>query len=100
LLLLDEPTSALDSETERDVMDAVHDLRGGTTIVAVAHRLSAVRNADVIHVIDGGRRVQTGTWAEVTEPGTVFAALWAMQTEERPGSRRDGPMASADPAAT
>jgi ATP-binding cassette, subfamily C, bacterial len=62
LLILDEATSALDSENERRVFDAIHRLHGSTTIVIITHRLSTVVDADLIHVFDEGRLVQTGTW--------------------------------------
>ena len=60
LLLLDEATSALDSEFERLIQTAIHQLRGRMTIVIVAHRLSTVRDADKVLVIEGGRIVESG----------------------------------------
>ncbi len=60
LLVLDEATSALDSEFERLIQTAIHQLRGRMTIVVVAHRLSTVRDADKILVIEGGRIVESG----------------------------------------
>ncbi|HYN94479.1 MAG TPA: ABC transporter ATP-binding protein [Pilimelia sp.] len=66
LLVLDESTSALDTEHERDVRAALAALRGRLTVVVIAHRLSAVRDADRIAVLDAGRLVETGTWAELT----------------------------------
>lgn len=62
LLILDEATSALDSEHERRIQDAIDALHHQMTIVIITHRLSTVRNADVIHVLDGGRLVESGTW--------------------------------------
>ena len=60
LLLLDEATSALDSENERFVQEAIEKLHGELTIVVIAHRLSTVRNADQVVVLDGGRVVESG----------------------------------------
>jgi ABC-type multidrug transport system fused ATPase/permease subunit len=50
------------------------------TIVIITHRLSTIRNADVIHVMDGGRLVETGTWqALIARPGSRFSELWQAQ---------------------
>ena len=65
LLVLDEATSALDGETEANISDAVHALRGSTTVVMIAHRLSTVRNADIVVYMDGGKVLATGTFDEV-----------------------------------
>ena len=62
VLLLDEATSALDSEHERRIQDAIERLHGRVTIVVITHRLTTVREADVIHVLDGGRLVESGSW--------------------------------------
>jgi ABC-type multidrug transport system fused ATPase/permease subunit len=65
LLVLDEATSALDGETEANISDAVHALRGSTTVVVIAHRLSTVRNADIVVYMDGGKVLARGTFDEV-----------------------------------
>lgn len=65
VLVLDEATSALDTGTEREVMEAVESLHGTRTIIIVAHRLSTMARCDVLHRIDRGRIVQSGTFAEV-----------------------------------
>jgi ATP-binding cassette, subfamily C, bacterial len=65
LLVLDEATSALDSENEERIYRAILDLHGEMTIVIITHRLSTVRNADLIHVLDAGRLVASGTWSEL-----------------------------------
>ncbi len=65
LLVLDEATSALDGETEADVSEAIHALKGATTVVMVAHRLSNVRNADLVVYMDKGKVLAKGTFDEV-----------------------------------
>jgi ATP-binding cassette subfamily B protein len=75
VLLLDEATSALDSETERAVQDALDQLAEGRTTIAIAHRLSTVRDADEIVVLDGGRIVERGRHDELLEQGGRYAAL-------------------------
>jgi ATP-binding cassette subfamily C protein len=82
LLVLDEATSALDSESERIVMDAIAELRGHMTILIVAHRLSTLRDADRICLMEDGRIVETGGWSELLAHGSRFSALWRMQTAE------------------
>ncbi|MGQ0732588.1 MAG: ABC transporter ATP-binding protein [Acidobacteriota bacterium] len=62
LLILDEATSALDSENERRIQKAIEGLHERVTIVIITHRLSTVRHADVIHVVEQGRIVESGTW--------------------------------------
>jgi ATP-binding cassette subfamily C protein len=76
LLILDEATSALDSENERRIQKAIERLHGTVTILVITHRLSTVRRADVIHVLEGGRLVESGDWeALVAEEGGRFRAL-------------------------
>lgn len=65
LLLLDEPTSALDSETESLVVSALAPLRGEVTVIVVAHRYSAVRDADMVVFLEQGRVCAVGSWEEV-----------------------------------
>jgi ABC-type multidrug transport system fused ATPase/permease subunit len=65
LLVLDEATSALDAETERLVSDSIGQLRGSTTILMVAHRLSTVKSADIVVYIDNGTIVASGSFDEV-----------------------------------
>ena len=65
LLVLDEATSSLDGETEASISDAIHALRGSTTVVIIAHRLSTVRNADKVVYLSNGKVLATGTFEEV-----------------------------------
>ena len=65
LLVLDEATSALDGETEAIISQAIHELRGSTTVVMIAHRLSTVRNADVVIYMSEGKVVTSGSFPEV-----------------------------------
>jgi ATP-binding cassette, subfamily B, bacterial len=65
ILLLDEPTSALDAATEADVIEALERLMRGRTTLIIAHRLSTARNADRIVVLEGGRVVEEGSYADL-----------------------------------
>jgi ABC-type multidrug transport system fused ATPase/permease subunit len=64
-LVLDEATSSLDGETEVGISEAIRALKGSTTVVMIAHRLSTVRDADVVVYLDKGRILATGTFEEV-----------------------------------
>jgi len=69
LLILDEATSNLDSENERRIQSAIEELHRQMTILVITHRLSTIRGADVIHVLEQGRLVESGTWDTLVAEG-------------------------------
>jgi ATP-binding cassette subfamily B protein/subfamily B ATP-binding cassette protein MsbA len=81
-LVLDEPTAALDVETEARVMAGLEHLMTGRTTFVIAHRLSTVRRADRILVVDDGRIVEQGSFAELMQRGGHFARLYQTQFGE------------------
>jgi subfamily B ATP-binding cassette protein MsbA len=82
VLILDEATSALDAESERLVQKALANLMQNKTSVIIAHRLSTVRRADLIVVMEKGRIIQTGTHAELLAKGGVYKKLYELQFAE------------------
>jgi ATP-binding cassette subfamily B protein/subfamily B ATP-binding cassette protein MsbA len=96
ILLLDEPTSALDAATEARVMQGLETLMAGRTTFVIAHRLSTVRRADTILVLQDGRIAEQGAFAALVARGGMFATLYQTQFggEETAGGadgRRIGP---------
>ncbi|MCI1710954.1 MAG: ABC transporter ATP-binding protein/permease [Chiayiivirga sp.] len=82
ILVLDEATSAVDNETEAAIQRALHEAARGRTTLVVAHRLSTVRHADAIHVMEAGRIVESGTHEALLGRGCAYAALWRLQAGE------------------
>jgi ATP-binding cassette subfamily B protein/subfamily B ATP-binding cassette protein MsbA len=102
ILILDEPTSAIDSKTEATILEALQRLTAGRTTIIAAHRLSTVRAADRVVVLDRGRLVENGTPAELLARGGLFATLSRLQsfnptTEPVPVNGANG-HESAEPA--
>ncbi|MHA7870767.1 MAG: ABC transporter ATP-binding protein [Hyphococcus sp.] len=79
ILLLDEATSSLDAESEAKIQDAIERLTKGRTTLVIAHRLSTVRNADAIIVLDGGKIVERGKHDELIKASGVYAKQAALQ---------------------
>ncbi len=84
ILVLDEATSAVDNETEAAILRSLDRVVVGRTSIIIAHRLSTVRNADFIYVLEDGRIVEQGTHDDLRAAGGPYAALWRLQTGERP----------------
>jgi ATP-binding cassette, subfamily B, bacterial len=82
VLVLDEATSAVDNETEAAIQRSLELVGRDRTVIVIAHRLSTVRHADRIHVLEAGRVVESGTHAELVARAGLYAALWRIQTGE------------------
>jgi subfamily B ATP-binding cassette protein MsbA len=79
VLILDEATSALDAESERLVQQAIANLVRNRTTIVIAHRLSTVRRADVIVVMEGGRIIEMGTHSELLARNGQYRRLYELQ---------------------
>lgn len=82
ILILDEATSAVDNETEAAIQRSMEQIAKDRTTIVIAHRLSTVRNADRILVLDSGCVVESGVHGDLVAMGGVYAQLWAVQTGE------------------
>jgi ABC-type multidrug transport system fused ATPase/permease subunit len=83
ILILDEPTSSIDSRTENVILDALDELMVGRTSFMIAHRLSTVRDADLIIVLNHGRVVQQGTHDELLAVDGLYRQLHEAQQRRR-----------------
>jgi subfamily B ATP-binding cassette protein MsbA len=83
ILILDEATASLDNRAEREVQNAIQALEKGRTTVVIAHRLSTVRDADVIVVMSGGRVVEKGTHEDLLNRAGEYSRLYALQFREQ-----------------
>jgi ATP-binding cassette subfamily B protein len=86
VVILDEATSHLDTENEALVQSALEHALAGRTSIVIAHRLSTVRDADLICVVDGGRIVERGTHAELVAQGGLYAELYATLVGSTPAT--------------
>ncbi|MEZ4104356.1 MAG: ABC transporter ATP-binding protein [Candidatus Paceibacterota bacterium] len=80
ILILDEATSALDSESEILIQKALHNLMEGKTVIAIAHRLSTLREMDRIIVLEEGKIIEDGKHTELKDANGVYAKLWQHQS--------------------
>jgi len=83
VLILDEATSSVDNETEALIQRSLEKIAVGRTTIVIAHRLSTVRNADRIFVLERGQLVEQGRHDELVASGGIYARLWGVQTGER-----------------
>ena len=80
ILILDEATSAVDNETEAAIQRSLERITVNRTTIAIAHRLSTVRNADCIYVMDQGKLVEWGRHEQLLEQHGIYANLWQVQS--------------------
>mgnify|MGYP001020192307 CR=1 FL=1 len=83
VVVLDEATAYIDPENEDRIQQALGRLTGGRTLVVIAHRLSTVKGADAIHVLDRGRLVESGTHEQLVDEGGLYASLWRTHVAAR-----------------
>jgi subfamily B ATP-binding cassette protein MsbA len=79
ILIMDEATSALDSETEKTIQESIESLKGKYTIIAVAHRLSTIKSADRIFVMQSGKIVETGNYSDLMLESATFKRMVELQ---------------------
>lgn len=82
ILILDEATSSVDNETEIAIQHSINRISVGRTTIVIAHRLSTVRHADIIHVLNHGVVTETGTHDQLVAKNGLYALLWRIQTGE------------------
>lgn len=81
ILILDEATAAMDTETERNIQNSISQLKSGRTTIAIAHRLSTLRDADKLAVIDEGECVEFGSYDELMEKQGVYYKIFKLQEQ-------------------
>jgi len=80
ILVLDEATSAVDNETEAAIQKSMQKISKNRTLLVIAHRLSTIVNADIIHVLDKGEIIESGTHQQLIDKQAAYANLWNIQT--------------------
>jgi subfamily B ATP-binding cassette protein MsbA len=96
ILILDEATSALDAETEHEILEELAGATRGKTVISITHRLALAMRSDIIHVLDHGRIVETGTHETLMEHGGLYRKLFDDQNDAliesglQPTSRMSG----------
>ena len=88
MLLLDEATSALDSAVEADILETLYRVMRGKTVIAIAHRLSTVAEADMIVVLENGVVVETGRHEALLAKAGRYYDLWMLQSAEQDSDQR------------
>ena len=83
IIILDEPTSALDAASEQLLMEALSNLPAGRTTLVIAHRLSTVRQADKILVIEAGALIESGSHDELIRRGGLYSRLSSFQSARK-----------------
>lgn len=83
ILILDEATSALDTHTEQEIQDSLEEVSKGRTTITVAHRLSTIKDADLILVLDQGKIAEQGTHDDLLQKNGEYASMWSRQQEAR-----------------
>jgi len=83
ILILDEATSSVDNETEAAIQRSLDILKKDRTVIVIAHRLSTVRNADIIYVLENGSVVESGNHESLLDIDGIYSKLWSVQTGEK-----------------